>query len=165
MPVSLLDVECGIVNTRCLHDLIIMPAILITPMAATHNHTHRGKSIDGRTNIAEQTTNTRSAALSILDPSSLSAFTFLAIAPSIISEIPPRQYNTQNGVLNTGKNSIASAATPLDADNMFGTAGLTRLYRVIQSHYSYWLVGSDFKVRAEYLAACIDKSAFLHNPS
>ena len=65
-------------------------------------------------------TNTKSAALSIFEPSLLSAFSLLAIGPSIISEMPPQQYNAQNQGLKTGKNSIAIAATALDADNMLG---------------------------------------------
>ena len=89
-------------------------------MAVTHCHTHSGRSNDGRINTAEQMTKTRSTTLSILEPSPLSAFIFLAIAPSIISESPPQQYSTQNPGLKTGKNSIARAATPLDAEMMFG---------------------------------------------
>ena len=120
MPVSLLDIECGTVSFRCLHDPMMIPASLTSPMAVTHSHTHSGKSIDGRIIIAEQMTKTRSTTLSILEPSPLSAFIFLAIAPSIISESPPQQYSTQNPGLKTGKNSIARAATPLDAEMMFG---------------------------------------------
>ena len=70
---------------------MMMPASLVMPMVAIHNHTHTGKSTDGRTSMAEQMTKTRSAILSILEPSSLVAFIFLANVPSIISENPHQQ--------------------------------------------------------------------------
>lgn len=91
-------------------------------MAAVHNHIHKGKWIAGRIIMAEQITNTRSATLSILEPVSLTAPRILANGPSIISEMPPQQYRAQNPGLKTGKNGIASAAMPLDADMMFGRA-------------------------------------------
>ena len=91
MPVSLLDIECGIARLRCRHDPIMMPASLTMPMAAIHNHTHRGNSTDGRIIMAEQMAKTRSATLSILEPSSVVAFIFLASMPSIISEMPHQQ--------------------------------------------------------------------------
>ena len=97
-----------------------MPTVLTNPIAATHSQTHNGKSTDGRIIIAEQMAKIRSATLSILEPSSVLAFIFLASIPSIISEMPPQQYNAQNPGLNTGKSSIASAAMPLDADMILG---------------------------------------------
>ena len=119
-PVSLLDNECGIASSLCLQDPTIMPAILTAPIAAVHNHTHNGKCITGRIKTAAQMTKIRSATLSIFEPSPLSAFIFLAIGPSIISEMPPQQYSTQNPGLKTGKNIIMIAAMPLDTDSMLG---------------------------------------------
>lgn len=120
MPVSLLVVECGIVKFLCLHDPMMMHAALTNPMAAVQSQIHKGRSIAGRIITAEQMKKARSAMLSIFDPSSLSAFIFLATVPSIISEKPPQQYRAQNPGLKTGNNSIARAAKPLDADNMLG---------------------------------------------
>lgn len=121
MPVNLLVIECGTERSRCLHDPIMMPASFALPMAAIHNHIHKGKSIVGRISMAAQMTNTRSARLSITAPRALTASSFLATGPSIISETPPQQYNAQNPVLKTEKNSIVSAATPLDKEIMLGT--------------------------------------------
>lgn len=70
--------------------------------------------------MAAQMTNTRSERLSILEPSPLSTPIFLAIGPSIMSEMPHQAYNNQNGRLNAGKNSMMTAATPLDTDMMLG---------------------------------------------
>ena len=91
------------------------------PMAAIHVHTQTDKFTSGRTNMAAQMRNTRSATLSILEPSSSAAFNFLARGPSIMSETPHQQYSIQNPGLKTGNNnSIVSAATPLEADNILG---------------------------------------------
>jgi len=68
-----------------------MNADLRTPIAATHIQIQIGKEITGKISIAEQTRNNRSAILSIIDPCSLTAFIFLAMGPSIISDTPPQQ--------------------------------------------------------------------------
>jgi len=68
-----------------------MQVALTTPIAATHIQIQIGNEMTGKTIIAEHTRNNRSTMLSILDPSSLVIFIFLAIGPSIISDTPPQQ--------------------------------------------------------------------------
>lgn len=90
------------------------------PMAAIHNHTDRDKPTDGRIIVAEHMTKIRSARLSIFEPNSFSVPIFLAIGPSIISEMPHQQYSTQNPGLKTGTNRIVRDARPLEADMILG---------------------------------------------
>ena len=119
-PVRRLVTECGIDSFLFLADPTMTVTNLTDPTTTVQRHIHMGRSIDGSINIAEQMTNTRSDRLSTLEPNSLSAFSFLAISPSIMSETPPQQYKTQNPELKTGKKSIASAAAARDADIMLG---------------------------------------------
>ena len=100
---------------------MLMPTAFAIPIVVTHNHIHKGRVNDGRIFIPAHTANTISARLSILEPSSLTVPSFLAKAPSIISETPPQQYSVQNQGLKTGESSIANPAMPLDEEIMLGT--------------------------------------------
>lgn len=68
-----------------------MQMVLIIPMTAIQSQIHKGSVMDGIMTMAAQTTKTKSAMLSILEPNSLTEFSFLAMKPSIMSENPPQQ--------------------------------------------------------------------------
>ena len=59
-------------------------------------HSHEGIDSVGNSWMAQQATNDKSAMLSRTDPVLLSAWSFLASQPSIISLMPQRTYSVQN---------------------------------------------------------------------
>ena len=87
-PVTLFIAVCSEIN--CLSEAypnMILP-ILIIAIKIPHINNQMGISIAGNIFIKDTVTNARSAAVSILDPNSLTLFVFLAIVPSIISLKP-----------------------------------------------------------------------------
>ena len=83
-------------------------------------HSHEGIDIVGSNWMAQQATNNKSAMLSITDPVLLSAWSFLAIQPSIMSLMPQKTYSVQNIQPFVLQNSKPIEPTILSAVMMFG---------------------------------------------
>ena len=70
--------------------------ILMMTMIPAQIHSHEGIDIVGSNWMAQQATNDKSAMLSRIDPVLLSAWSFLANQPSIMSLMPQMAYSVQN---------------------------------------------------------------------
>ena len=83
-------------------------------------HSHEGIDSIGNNWMAQQATNDKSAMLSRIDPALLSAWSFLASQPSIMSLMPQMAYSVQNCHPATLQNSRPIEPTILSAVIMFG---------------------------------------------
>ena len=83
-------------------------------------HSHEGIDSAGSSLMAQQTTNDKSAMLSRTDPVLLSAWSFLASQPSIMSLMPQKTYSVQNCHPATLQNRRPIEPTILSAVMMFG---------------------------------------------
>ncbi len=83
-------------------------------------HSYEGIDIVGSNWMAQQATNNKSAMLSRTDPVLLSAWSFLASQPSIMSLMPQKTYSVQNCHPATLQNRRSIEPTILSAVMMFG---------------------------------------------
>ena len=95
-------------------------------------HSHEGIDNIGSNCMAQQAMNDKSAMLSRTEPVLLSALSFLASQPSIISLMPQRTYSVQNCHPATLQNRRPVEPTILSAVMMFGKC--------------FTLIGSDLYV-------------------
>ena len=89
-------------------------------MIPAHIHSHGGIDSIGSNWMAQQATNDKSAMLSRTDPVLLSAWSFLASQPSIMSLMPQKTYSVQNCHPATLQNRRPIEPTILSAVMMFG---------------------------------------------
>ena len=94
--------------------------ILMMTMIPAQIHSHEGIDIVGSNWMAQQATNDKSAMLSRTDPVLLSAWSFLASQPSIMSLMPQKTYSVQNCHPATLQNRRPIEPTILSAVMMFG---------------------------------------------
>ena len=94
--------------------------ILMMTIIPAHIHSHEGIDSIGNNWMAQQATNEKSAMLSRTDPVLLSACSFLASQPSIMSLMPQKTYSVQNCHPATLQNRRPIEPTILSAVMMFG---------------------------------------------
>ena len=94
--------------------------ILMMTIIPTQIHSHDGIDSIGNNCMAQQATNDKSAMLSRTDPVLLSAWSFLANQPSIMSLMPQKTYSVQNCHPATLQNRRPIEPTILSAVMMFG---------------------------------------------
>ena len=94
--------------------------ILMITITPAQIQSHMGISSTGNKLMAQQATNTMSDTLSKMAPVLLSAWSFLASQPSIISLSPPSTYSDQNGQPLTSQNSRLMEPAILSTDMTFG---------------------------------------------
>ena len=95
-PVNLLAIVWGKQNFLMMIKDDIWLTILMMTIIPAQIHSHNGIDNIGNNWMAQHTTNDKSAMLSRTDPVLLSAWSFLASQPSIISLMPQRTYSVQN---------------------------------------------------------------------
>ena len=89
-------------------------------MIPAHIHSHKGIDSIGNNWMAQQAINDKSAILSRTDPVLLSAWSFLASQPSIMSLMPQKTYSVQNIQPFVLQNSKPIEPAILSAVMMFG---------------------------------------------
>ena len=94
--------------------------ILMMTIIPDQIHSHEEIDSAGSSLMAQQTTNDKSAMLSRTDPVLLSAWSFLASQPSIMSLMPQKTYSVQNCHPATLQNRRPIEPTILSAVMMFG---------------------------------------------
>ena len=119
-PVNLLAIVWGKQNFLMMIKDDIWLTILMMTMIPAQIHSHEGIDIVGSNWMAQQATNDKSAMLSRTDPVLLSAWSFLANQPSIMSLMPQKTYSVQNCHPATLQNRRPIEPTILSAVMMFG---------------------------------------------
>ena len=131
-PVNLLAIVWGKQNFLMMIKDDIWLTILMMTMVSAQIHSQEGIDIVGSNWMAQQATNDKSAILSRTDPVLLSAWSFLASQPSIMSLMPQKTYSVQNCHPATLQNRRPIEPTILSAVMMFGKC--------------FTLIGSDLYV-------------------
>ena len=119
-PVNLFATVWGKQNRLIMINDDIWLTILMMTMIPAQIHSHEGIDIVGSNWMAQQATNDKSAILSRTDPVLLSAWSFLASQPSIMSLMPQKTYSVQNCHPAILQNRRPIEPTILSAVMMFG---------------------------------------------
>ena len=119
-PVNLLAIVWGKQNFLMMIKDDIWLTILMMTIISAQIHSHEGIDSIGNNWMAQQATNDKSAMLSRTDPVLLSAWSFLASQPSIMSLMPQKKYSVQNCHPATLQNRRPIEPTILSAVMMFG---------------------------------------------
>ena len=92
-PVTLFAAECRNTAVRPVTNTHKKVQTFMAAMTQIHPHIHAASRISGRNFSKDTSVNTRSAAVSSIEPNALTAFIFLAMVPSTISVKPQNRYS------------------------------------------------------------------------